>query len=111
MKIPKPESPGEAAFAFHLKCRKIDAVREYEFWVGRKWRFDFCIPDAKIAIEIEGGIYNGGRHVRPGGFTSDCEKYNHAALAGFRVFRFTTEQVASGAAIDQVRRVLGCPSV
>lgn len=102
----KDLSPGEELFAQHCAVYKIEVVREYVFWVGRRWRFDFCIPDAKIAIEIEGGTFNGGRHTRGSGFEKDCEKYNHAALAGFRVLRFTTAMVKSGEAIDMLRKAL-----
>lgn len=42
-----------------------------------------------IAIELEGGIWSGGRHTRGKGFEGDCDKYNEAALAGWTVFRLT----------------------
>lgn len=105
-KTPKKLSAGEEEFALHCATYKIDVVREYIFWVGRKWRFDFCIPDAKIAIEIEGGIWNGGRHTRGTGFEKDCEKYAHAAFAGYRVFRPPSGMVHSGVAIDYLRKAL-----
>lgn len=66
---------------------------EYRFHPKRKWRFDFADPFQKIAIELEGGVWTGGRHTRPEGFTKDCEKYNAAALLGWRVFRFTTKML------------------
>ncbi len=66
---------------------------EYRFHGKRKWRFDFALPEQKIAIEVEGGIWQNGRHNRAAGYTKDCEKYNAAALAGWRVFRFTSPMV------------------
>jgi hypothetical protein len=60
-----------------------------------------------VAVEIEGGIWGDGRHVRGTGFIADCRKYNAAARAGWRVFRFTPEMVQSGEAIDLVREVVG----
>ncbi len=66
--------------------------QEYRFHPIRKWRFDFAIPDYMIAIEIEGGAHVQGRHNRAAGFIKDMEKYNTAALMGWRIFRFTPQQ-------------------
>lgn len=66
---------------------------EYKFLDNRKFRFDFAHPQAKIAIEIEGAVYANGRHTRGAGYTLDCEKYNLAQLAGWRVFRLTSEML------------------
>ena len=42
-------------------------------------------PVAKVAVEIEGGTWNAGRHTRlPRGFAQDCEKYNTAVVCGWR---------------------------
>lgn len=53
-------------------------------------RFDFCIPDKKMAFELEGGVWSKGRHVRPRGFIKDCIKYNLATSLGWSVYRFPT---------------------
>lgn len=110
VKVPKALSPGEEMFADH--CRHylsvgIQPQREYQFAYPRKWRFDFAWPRDQVAVEIEGGVWSKGRHSRPVGFISDCHKYNAAARAGWRVFRFTTEMVASGEAIDLINEVVG----
>lgn len=75
--------------------------REYKFAPGRKWRFDFAWPEQKVAVEIEGGIWSHGRHVRGSGFSADCEKYNAAASLGWRVLRVTDQQLSDS------RRVFG----
>jgi len=55
------------------------------------WRSD---PDKnEIALEIEGGTYTNGRHVRGSGYRHDCEKYNLAASLGWRVFRATSDML------------------
>ena len=46
-----------------------------------------------MAMEVEGGVWTGGRHTRGSGFCSDMEKYNTATEMGWRVFRFTPQQV------------------
>lgn len=72
-----------------------ECVKEYRFYKPRKWRFDYAIPLYKIAIEVEGGVWTGGRHIRPQGFLGDMQKYNTAALMGWRVFRTTPDKLLS----------------
>lgn len=105
--VPKPLSTGEEEFALHCGIYKLYPVREYQFHLGRKWRFDFAFPSHKVAVEIEGGTAFGkSRHSRGKGFVGDCQKYNAAALQEWLVFRFTPEMVRSGEAIDVVRKAL-----
>jgi hypothetical protein len=61
----------------------------YWFDAGRRTEFDFAHPDSKTAIEVEGGVWSLGRHVRGAGYEADCAKYNRAAELGWVVFRFT----------------------
>src|SRR5512133_1265265 len=72
--------------------------REFMFHRKRKWRFDLAWPELLIAVEIEGGIWVGGRHVRGEGYEADCEKYNEAQLAGWMVLRFTPGMIKKGKA-------------
>ena len=78
---------------------------EYKFHPDRKWKFDFAWPHALIALEIEGGIWTGGRHTRGTGFLRDMDKYNAAGLLGWRVFRTTPQQVKNGQALELVRQI------
>lgn len=77
---------------------------EFPFHDSRKWRFDLAYPELKIAIEQEGGIWTGGRHVRGKGFEEDARKYNEAALLGWRLFRFSTGMIESGEALRTIER-------
>jgi very-short-patch-repair endonuclease len=65
---------------------------EYRFHNTRKWRFDFACSTRKLAIEIDGGIWSGGRHSGGIGQIKDMEKLNTAAILGWRVLRFTPQQ-------------------
>jgi very-short-patch-repair endonuclease len=106
-KIPKALSEGEEQFALHCQIYKLKPEREYIFAAPRKWAFDFCWPEKKIAVEIEGGTAFGkSRHSRGDGFVNDCRKYNTAAARGWAVLRFTTAMVISGEAVDTVREAL-----
>ncbi|EOV5269208.1 TPA: DUF559 domain-containing protein [Acinetobacter baumannii] len=100
-------SEGEATLVQHLKTHKISFEQEYKFHPTRKWRADFLITGTKILIEVEGGIWSGGRHTRGKGYLGDMEKYNSAAMMGFTVLRFSTEQVKAGVAIKQIEQLVG----
>jgi very-short-patch-repair endonuclease len=92
-----------------LLCRAHelpDPVREYRFAPPRRWRFDYCWPEAAVALECEGGVYVRGRHVRGSGFVKDLEKYSVAAVDGWRVLRFTPQQIKSGDCIPLLRTAL-----
>lgn len=62
---------------------------EYRFHPTRKWRLDYGNPKRKLAVEIEGGAWSGGRHTRGAGFIRDIEKYNTLASMGWLLFRCT----------------------
>jgi very-short-patch-repair endonuclease len=70
------------------------------------WRFDFAWVYLKLAVEIEGGVWSRGRHVRGSGYISDMRKYNAAQLAGWTVLRYDSESVASGRAINEVEVII-----
>ena len=99
-------SKGEAAFTLHCKAEKLTPEREYKFHPERRWRFDFCFPAQMIAVEIEGGIWSGGAHTRGAHFESDAEKYNSATKLGWRVMRYSTNQVERGDAINDLLEML-----
>jgi len=66
---------------------------EYQFCETRRFRFDFAWPAQKVAVEMEGGIWSRGRHVRGAGFARDCEKYNLATSLSWDVFRLTGDML------------------
>lgn len=81
-------------------------VPEFQFHKDRKWRFDFAFVDQKIALEIDGGAWVGGRHTSPKGYFLDMEKFNEAAIAGWRVLRITPKADGTLIAVDLVRRAM-----
>ena len=97
----------EETFLLHIKAEGLpEPEREYRFHPVRRWRFDFAWLDVKLAVEIEGGVYSGGRHTRGAGFENDAEKYNEAGLFGWTVLRFTKSGIDSLYAIDTVKAEL-----
>lgn len=80
----------------------MPCLREFRFHHIRRWRFDYAIPAARVAIEVEGGAWTRGRHTRGKGFLNDIEKYNAATLLGWRVFRTAPDALLSAAFIEMV---------
>lgn len=79
---------------------------EYKFHPHRKWMFDFAWPEYKVALEVEGGVFIQGRHTRGAGFMKDMEKYNAAALLGWRLIRITPSMLEQGKTADLVKGAL-----
>lgn len=84
--IPFPET--EYLFMPHPKTGK-----------RRLWRFDYCWPEYMLALEIEGGAYVRGRHVRPQGFLGDLTKYGEAFALGWSVLRCSPQMLEDGTAV------------
>jgi very-short-patch-repair endonuclease len=82
-------------------------VRQHRFAApARQWRYDLAYPSVKVAIDIDGGTWIQGAHVRGAGVENDCEKHNLAALKGWLVIRCTTDMIADGRALTYVERAL-----
>lgn len=99
-------APKTDAGAFFVAAGLPEPVAEYRFHPVRKWRFDYAWPAQKIALEVEGGVWTGGRHTRGAGFLKDCEKYNTAAIFGWRVLRVTPAQLMTAETCEMLRGVL-----
>lgn len=99
----------DAARGMVTMCRWLglpDPVTEHVFASGRKYRFDLCWPDKRVAMEVDGGTWTGGRHVTGSGVEADCEKFSLAAALGWRVLRVTPRQVEDGRAAAWLRAAL-----
>lgn len=107
-------STAELTLAAQLEQAGIPFEREYRFHPSRKWRADFMVGQnfawpvrGRFLIEVEGGAYVQGRHIRGPAFEADCEKYAAAAILGYRVIRCTPRQVDDGRALEWIREALG----
>lgn len=97
----------ENLLAQHLHLAGIVGwEREYRFAPPRRWRFDFAFIDRKLAVEVDGATWSGGRHARGSGIERDAEKYSWAAALGWRVLRVTRKMVESGEARRLVEQAL-----
>lgn len=103
------KNPAVPPDIFSALCRSTlntECVREFRFHPTRKWRFDYALPEYKIAIEVEGGVWTGGRHISPTGFLRDMEKYNSAAALGWRVIRTVPTQLNSGSTLSLIQQAI-----
>lgn len=66
-------------------------VEEHQFHHIRRYRFDWAIPQLMIAIEYEGIFSKKSGHTTITGYTKDCDKYNLAAIEGWRILRYTAK--------------------
>lgn len=63
---------------------------EYQYEVeGGKYRFDFAIPDRKVAIELDGYEWHSSREQ----FTKDRQRQREIEMLGWRVVRFSGREV------------------
>lgn len=91
-----------------LEAGLADGIkRQYKFHPRRRWKVDFYYPDHRLIIEVEGGAFVGGRHVRGKGYEKDCEKYNAITLAGYRLLRYTGGMIRRRKAIPEIAQALG----
>ncbi len=83
--------------------------RELQFAIrecGRRWRFDLAYPEHLLAIEIEGGSFSQGRHLRGKPFEADCIKYAVAQMLGWKVLRVNNHMVEDGRALTLIAMAL-----
>lgn len=106
--MPKPDPKQDIALWLAVAAPGA-FVEEYRFAPPRRYRFDWCAPRPGImlAVEYEGGVFQReGGHRATGRFLRDVEKYNLAAVMGFRVIRLTAKSVADGTAFEWLERAL-----
>jgi hypothetical protein len=108
--VKKAKTEAEILIDYHLQdLQLLPFVCEYEFFKGRKWRFDRAVMNGtRLAVEIEGGIWveGGGGHNRGRDFQDDLDKYNAAASIGWTVFRFSCEDISFGRDLEPLKRYI-----
>ncbi len=107
---PKADIASDRAEVF-LRALEVRGLprpeREWKFDAKRRWRFDYAWPEKMVALEVEGGVWTGGRHTRGAGFVKDMEKYNRAAVLGWRLLRVTPDKLVSFGTFEMLREILG----
>jgi very-short-patch-repair endonuclease len=78
-------------------------VEQHRFHPTRKWRFDFAHLASKVAVEIQGGIWSHGAHVRGGQYQRDRAKIVTAQELGWIVYELTDKQINA----EWIERIVG----
>ena len=83
-RVNKKESKESNAMSKYFEA--VGFISEHRFHPPRRWRFDWAHINNMVGIEYEGF---GKGHFGAVGYSNDCEKYNQAAVDGWKVLRFT----------------------
>jgi hypothetical protein len=86
----------------------LEVWPEFFFSTEREFRFDYAIPEHKIAIEQEGGIWSKGNsgHSSGTGIMRDMEKGTLANINGWTLIRRTPDQMITSETLDLIRKCL-----
>lgn len=113
--VPKAAKKGmpKKEYVINWQAWGLPEPRKELQFCERKWRFDFAwhLGDIKIALEIDGGVWNQGRHLRGSGFIKDQQKRNHATLLGWRVFNCVPADIKSGSIFKILRQAMGLEAI
>ncbi len=108
--MPAGKMTGQEAFAAACVAAGLPRPEfEYRFDDTRRWRFDIAWPARKVAVEVQGGLFSGGRHVRGASLRREYEKLNTAAIGGWCVLLVTTGMVESGECLRLVTIAIPAP--
>jgi len=109
-KKPKAQRSGyntKVVLAWFKECRLPEPVPEYRF-CERLWRFDFAFlpPYPMVAVEVQGGLFSAGAHVRGAALLKEYAKYNRASVLGWRLIFVTPEQLCTTDVAETIRQAL-----
>ena len=89
----------------HLRELGIHTEAEFRFKPDRRWKFDLADTHNKIGFEADGGKFTGG-HRRGEALEDDYERQNTAIMEGWRLLRFTNDQILNGEAKAFIEKYL-----
>ena len=111
-RAPKAGSELEAILLNRLERAGLPApALQYRIIPGRQFRWDMAWSEidgrpVRVCIEVQGGVWSGGSHVRGSGVQRDCLKASMAAALGWRCLPVTREMIESGQAVELIAQAL-----
>lgn len=83
----------------------LDVWPEFHFSIERNYRLDYAIPEFKIAIEVDGGIWLKGNsgHSSGTGIKRDMEKGNLLQIQGWKLLRYEPNELISTSTIKSIQ--------
>lgn len=78
------------------------------------WRYDLAWPrqcpvpglGGGLAVEIQGGLWTGGRHTRGSGYEQDLLKGEAGLLLGWTIYYCSPRRIKSGDAVQAIEKLL-----
>ncbi len=102
-----PAKKLESDFEIQLKrAGVVEWERELRFHPDRMWRIYLAWSLYRIAVEIQGVKWSGGRHGRGSGIAKDAEKIANLAIMGWRYIAIPPEAVRSFEGLEWVKDAL-----
>jgi very-short-patch-repair endonuclease len=102
-----PTKANEPIFFALLKRATIARpLTEHRFHPARRFRLDYAWTEAKLGLEVDGGVWSGGAHGRGTGIVRDQEKTNLAAGLGWRIIRVTPQHLCTEQTITYLQDAL-----
>ena len=110
----QPKAPKAKDKTAHLFARLCEVsglpapIPEYRFHPTRKWRIDYYFGrnGKRVALEVEGGVWTGGRHTTGKGFMGDMGKYNAISTAGIVLLRTTPDRLMTIETFEMIKQAL-----
>lgn len=66
---------------------------------SRKFRWDLAWPAYRVCVDVQGGMYSNGRHLRVQGYETDLVKSALVQLEGYIALAFTPRQIDDNVAV------------
>lgn len=98
---------GELTLAYQCIAGKLPPfVQNYVFMKDRKFEIDLAFVEYRVGCEIQGGVFIKGAHGSPLAILRDMEKSNLLVLSGWKVLRYTPDEVSVGIALAGIKKLL-----
>ena len=86
----------------YLASHNVTLIAEYKYVPCRKYKADYCIPEWRLLIEIQGGLFNKKAHGSITGLLKDIQRLNLATVNGFYLLRITPDDFRKTQCIEWV---------
>jgi hypothetical protein len=96
----------EIVKAFFASYQIPEPCFEFYFCESRLFRFDLAWLDSRVAMEVQGGIWNRGGHVRGVLLKREWEKLNLAAGLGWRLLFCEPDDLLTAATARAVKTAI-----
>ncbi|OYD41163.1 endonuclease domain-containing protein [Sphingobacterium cellulitidis] len=86
----------------------LEVWPEFHFSIERNYRLDYAIPEFKIAIEVDGGIWMKGNsgHSSGKGIKRDMDKGNLLQLYGWKTIRIEPNEIVSDKVLESIKTLM-----